>query len=176
MLAADVLARRDRHAAIMSRAFRRPRRHYAESPLRGTAPEYDPRLIDLWGDECEAAPDLCLPVLPDPEIGPDGILWGARVTMRACPPIDPECAFESRDPRPPVAEVAGTEPTGPVAEDVAAWLEGLGEPMTVADLADLTGHPILAVLRACRDWRAAGRVARQETRVEPLWLWRKAPR
>jgi hypothetical protein len=94
--------------------------------------------------------------------------------MRACPPIDPECAFESREPAALPPTQRGEEPTDPTAVDVAAWLEGLSEPMTVFDLAELTGHDRDDVARACQQWRWAGRVAKQQTNDEPLWVWRRA--
>jgi len=171
-----VQARRERHRLAMGRAFPAARyygrtRGFWNSTHRGQilAPPYA-----VETEECVAVPDACLPVLPDPEIVDGEILWGASVTMRPWRRMDPECAFEARDrPLPPTAR--GEEPTDPVAVDVAAWLEGIGEPMTVEDLAELTGHEHAPVARACQEWRWAGRVAKQQTRDEPLWVWRRLP-
>lgn len=134
-------------------------------------PKYPDWIAEYWGGENEAD-DRDFPLCaPEPEIGPDGIVWGRSATMISAPPLDPELTFEARD----VEDVPdpGRESDGAVAEDVAAWLEGLGEPLTVVDLAAMTGHAEEAIDVALWRWRAAGRVARQRTREEPLWLWRR---
>jgi hypothetical protein len=154
----------------------RPLRVGQLSRLRGTAPAYLDTEDMAWrlGGENEAAPDLCLPVLPEPEIVDGEILWGASVTIKPVARLDAECAWEPRDV-PPLPVARGVEPTYPVAVDVAAWLEGLGEPMTVEDLAELTGHDRDLVARACQEWRWTGKIAKQQTNDEPLYLWRRAP-
>lgn len=191
--------RRAQHRAFTERVFYHQQTPFAVSPMRGQAPGYPADAALWWGDENEAVPDRCLPVLPEPEIR-DGMIWGASATMKPRPPMDPNLAWGSREEparsrrtrsrsarrrarsrrhvaawldSAPVRR--GAEPADAVAVDVAAWLEGVGEPMTAWDLVELTGHEDGAVVRALGDWRFAGRVAKQLTRDETLWVWRRAP-
>lgn len=162
-----VLARRERHFRAMDRAFP-GRRPYAASSLRGrTLGTYPEWIVDLLHDENEAVPDRCLPFLPEPEVR-DGMIWGASVTTKPRARIDAECAFEAREVEPDL-------PTSPAATDVSAWLEGLYEPMSATDLADLTGYSYHAVRTALVALHEAGLVARQEINgTSALWVWRRA--
>jgi hypothetical protein len=164
-------ARRAHHQRIMDRAFSFPHRPGVPSRLRGTAPAYPEDAALWWGDENEAVP----PFPWDAEPAFDGVVWGASVTCCPRAPMDPEVCFEAPDEaedEPGEAPV----PTDPPAVDVAAWLEGIGEPMTVDELAAMTGHTLTDVVTACRALRRAGLVARQPTNDAAVWVWRKAPR
>jgi DprA/Smf-like nucleotide binding protein involved in DNA uptake len=165
------------HEAAMVRAFGRQgpalkALHRARKESGHWAPKYADWVVEFWADENEAD-DRPFPLrLPDPEIGPDGILWGASATMIPEERLDPECAWEARPTDPP---------DSPVAQDVSAWLESFYEPMTIADLAELTGYSYGRVRDALHDLRLAGFVARQETatsrngRPPSVWLWRRLP-
>jgi hypothetical protein len=162
-----VRKRRERHDREMGRVFGRVNGDASASRLRGRLLGIPPEwLVDLLHDENEAAPDLCLPVLPEPEVRDGEILWGRSATRRSGPRLDPECAFEPRDvPARPIVDG--------VAADVAPWLEILGEPLTAQDLADVTGHGVVEVFAALTRMREAGLVARQQTGGGPLWVWRR---
>ena len=163
--------RKANHDEFMGRAFRSAIPGSGRGRILSTPPEW---VVDRWHDESEAVP-FPFGEEPDPEIR-DGMIGGASVTILPVARLDPECAWEARDVPPVVPEtVRGEEPTGSTAVEVAAWLEGIGEPMTVADLVDLTGADRDEIVAALRDWRWAGRVAKQQTRDEPLWLWRRMP-